>query len=103
MIADELLALAGKVKELEQKLHESEREARFLKLRLKKLQAEAPEERQETPPWEVLGVSPTATVQEIQAAFRKLSKQHHPDTAGGNRESFEALVSAKSAMLGALK
>ena len=103
MIADELLALAGKVKELEQKLHDSERQNRFLKLRLKKLQAEVPEERQETPPWEVLGVSPTATTEEIQAAFRRLSKEHHPDTPGGNRESFEKLVSAKSVMLGSLK
>ena len=102
MIADELLALAGKVKELERKLHESERQNRFLRLRLKALQVDNPEEHQETPPWEVLGVSPTASAEEIKASFRTLSKQHHPDTPGGNRDIFQKLVSAKSVMLAEL-
>jgi curved DNA-binding protein CbpA len=38
-------------------------------------------------PYAVLGVAPTATQREIQAAFRRLARNHHPDT---NREDEDA-------------
>jgi len=38
-------------------------------------------------PYEVLGVKPTASADEIQAAFRKLAKQLHPDINPGKPEA----------------
>lgn len=40
--------------------------------------------------YEILGVQRDATTAEIHAAFRKLSKLHHPDK-GGDREEFERM------------
>jgi DnaJ-domain-containing protein 1 len=45
-------------------------------------------------PWHVtLGVSPVASIDEIEAAYRRLAKQLHPDL-GGNAEDFHALERA---------
>ena len=33
-------------------------------------------------PWDVLGVSLSASAAEIRAAWKRLCKQHHPDTGG---------------------
>ena len=40
--------------------------------------------------YEVLGVSKTATDDELKKAFRKLAKQYHPDANPNNKEEAEA-------------
>jgi molecular chaperone DnaJ len=43
--------------------------------------------------YKALGVSDTATEKEIKAAYRRLSKQHHPDS-GGDEERFKEVSAA---------
>ncbi|MEB3104200.1 MAG: J domain-containing protein [Cyanobacteriota bacterium] len=40
-------------------------------------------------PYQVLGVSPTASAAELKAAFRALVKQHHPDAGGDPQRILE--------------
>lgn len=44
-------------------------------------------------PYEILGVDKTASADEIKKAYRKLSKEHHPDK-GGNEDKFKEIASA---------
>ena len=45
-------------------------------------------------PYSTLGVKPGASEAEIKAAFRKLSKIHHPDKNGGSSEEFRKILDA---------
>lgn len=42
-------------------------------------------------PYEVLQVDVKATLKQIKAAYRKLSKVHHPDKKGGSDKEFQAI------------
>ncbi len=44
--------------------------------------------------YETLGVPSTATAKEITSAYRKLAKQHHPDTNPGHEEQFKEITAA---------
>lgn len=44
-------------------------------------------------PADILGVTPTATPDEIRAAFRRLAMKHHPDR-GGDPEEFQKIKAA---------
>ena len=44
--------------------------------------------------YKVLGVSEKASDKDIKAAYRKLSKQFHPDAEGGNEERFKEISAA---------
>ena len=48
-------------------------------------------------PYEILGVKPAATAEEIQSAYRKLAKKLHPDLNPGNREAEEKFKQIGSA------
>jgi hypothetical protein len=52
-----------------------------------------------TPWWQVLGVQPGASVEEIEAAFRKLARERHPDRPGGSHDMMADLNRARDAGL----
>lgn len=53
--------------------------------------------------YKTLGVSRTASPDEIKAAFRKLAHQHHPDKKGGDASKFKELNEAYQALSDAEK
>ena len=99
MLSADIQALVAQAQQLES-------ENRELRLRVKRLEGRVRQlERQEQAsaepePWVVLGVQPTATAEEVQAAFRNLAREHHPDL-GGDPLKFQQLTTARDAMLGA--
>ncbi len=44
--------------------------------------------------YEILGITKTATEQEIKRAYRKLAHQHHPDKGGGDEKKFKEVSEA---------
>jgi len=53
--------------------------------------------------YEVLGVSKSASADELKKAFRRLAVQHHPDKEGGNEEKFKELNEAYDVLKDAQK
>jgi hypothetical protein len=50
------------------------------------------------PWWEILWIGDDASVEEIQDAWRRLAKEHHPD-AGGNPEFMAEINAARDAAM----
>jgi len=48
-------------------------------------------------PWQVLGVSPTASDEEITKAYRSLAKKYHPDLHPGDEECARKMAEVNSA------
>jgi hypothetical protein len=51
--------------------------------------------------WVILGVSPNATLDEVNGRFKELARTNHPDT-GGNLEEFQRISEARRAAAQAL-
>jgi hypothetical protein len=45
-------------------------------------------------PYDILGLRPGASREAVEAAYRRLIKQHHPDVGGGNGEAARAVIEA---------
>ena len=48
-------------------------------------------------PYQILGISPSATDEEIKAAYRKLAKQYHPDRNSGSVEAERKMMQINDA------
>lgn len=53
-------------------------------------------------PYEVLGISPDATNDEIEKAYKRAANKTHPDKAGGSEEAFRAVKAAYDELMGVL-
>jgi len=65
------------------------------------LQAEANENNVNDPWFAVLGLSPTATVEDVRQAYKTLIKQNHPDRVHGMAPVFRALAEAETKKINA--
>ncbi len=56
----------------------------------------------ERKPWEVLGISPTATSEDARLAYKALCRKYHPDTGenGGDVEQFDRVQKAYKLFIG---
>jgi curved DNA-binding protein CbpA len=55
------------------------------------------------PLWfEILHIAPTATLDQVEDAFRTLAKTSHPDTPGGSHDAMSRLTAARAAARKAL-
>ena len=43
-------------------------------------------------PWQVLGVSPGASDEEVTKAYRRLAKKYHPDLNPGNQRAADRMT-----------
>jgi DnaJ-class molecular chaperone len=100
-LAKNLSDLAEHVRALELEAADLRRENKRLRIQVARLTKENEPAAATTPdnPWQILGVAPGAPVDEVLAAFRRLSKQHHPDATTGDRVLFERIVSARDTLL----
>ena len=55
-----------------------------------------PHEPDNSDPYKILGISPNASIQEIDRRYRQLSQVWHPDKQGGNLEAMKKLNQAYS-------
>jgi len=97
-LAAQLHELASAVRALEVEVQSLRRENRRLKLQISHLEKPTPAAATGKP-WEVLGLDQGADAAAVMLAFRALSKRHHPDAPGGDRELFEQIVAARDSML----
>ncbi len=49
-------------------------------------------------PYELLGVTPNTSPQDVKRAYRKLAQKHHPDN-GGDYNTFQELAEAYESIL----
>ena len=54
-------------------------------------------------PYQVLGVAKGVSLEELKDAFRRLSRQHHPDFPGGSQEAMREVLTAYGQALEDLK
>jgi DnaJ-domain-containing protein 1 len=50
-------------------------------------------------PFEILGLTPQATADQIETAYRALARKRHPDKTGGDKEAMQRLNTAKEECL----
>ena len=99
-LAKNLSDLAEHVRALELEAADLRRENKRLRNQVARLTKEnEPAATTADKPWQILGVPPGASKEDVMAAFRRLSKQHHPDAATGDRVMFERILLARDALL----